>query len=74
MLLQAVRGAASAFFSPTSIGMMPELVAPDDLQRANALLGIASNIASVVGPALAGVTIALTSPTVALVVDAATFP
>jgi MFS family permease len=73
MLLQAVRGAASAFFNPTSTGMMPELVAPDDLQRANALVGIASNIASVVGPALAGVTIALTSPTVALVVDAATF-
>lgn len=71
--LQVVRGAASAFFNPTSTGMLPTVVAPDQVQPANALLGIAGNVSGIVGPAAAGVVIAVSSPYVALLVDAGTF-
>src|SRR6516165_10835948 len=38
--LQAVYGAARAFFGPASTGIVPELVGAEDLQDANSLMGI----------------------------------
>ena len=40
-VLQAIGGAATAFYSPASSGLVPEVVRPDQLQQANALMGIA---------------------------------
>jgi predicted MFS family arabinose efflux permease len=71
--LQAVRGTASAFFGPASTGLIPHTVSPARLQEANALRGLASAIASIAGPALAGVLVAGAGAGWALAADAATF-
>ena len=71
--LQALHGAASAFFDPASTGLVAEVVPSDELQPANAQLSISRGIATIAGPVLAGVLVAAFSPGVALAVDAASF-
>jgi MFS family permease len=73
IVLQVVRGAATAFFNPSLTGLTPALVPPEALQQANVLRGIAQGIGGVAGPALAGVLVALGGPGWALAVDAGTF-
>src|ERR1700723_1382130 len=53
--LQAVYGFAKAFFGPASIGLLPQTVKVEQLQQANAFMGVSENVASVLGPALGGV-------------------
>jgi predicted MFS family arabinose efflux permease len=72
-LLQAVYGGAEAFFGPASTALVPQTVDPEDLQQANALLGLSSNVAMVVGPALAGAVVVTIGPGWGLAFDAATF-
>ena len=55
MVLQALYGAAEAFFGPASTAVVAETVPTEQLQPANALLGLTDNAASIAGPALAGV-------------------
>src|SRR6266851_9132249 len=55
LVLFALYGAGDAFFSPASTALVPETVDQDRLQQANALLSGSQSIASVAGPALAGV-------------------
>lgn len=71
--LQLVGGAASAFFSPASTGIVPDVVSGGRVQQANSLLGMARNLMQVIGPAVAGVIVALASPGWALAADALTF-
>jgi MFS family permease len=71
--LQAVYGTARAFFSPAASGLVPEVVAPEHLQQANALMGVSENVAEVVGPALAGVLLVTAGPGWGLAFDGATF-
>jgi MFS family permease len=71
--LQALHGAASAFFDPASTGLVAEVVPPDELQPANAQLSISRGLATVAGPVIAGFLIVVFSPGVALAVDAASF-
>ena len=68
-----VFGAAQAFFGPASSGLMAEIVPPDQLQRANALMTSCYSFFNVVSPALAGLAIALVGPGLVLAIDAATF-
>ena len=70
---QAIWGAAEAFFRPAALGLIPQVVGADQIQPANALLALTSNVAMVAGPALAGVLVAVSGPGTALAVDAATF-
>ncbi len=72
-LLYAIDGAATAFFNPASTAIVPQIVPGPRLQEANALLNISRHGGKVVGPALAGVLLALGSPGSAIAVDAATF-
>ena len=72
-LLYAIDGAATAFFNPASTAIVPQVVPGPRLQEANALLNISRHGGKVVGPALAGVLLALGSPGTALAVNAATF-
>jgi MFS family permease len=72
-VLQAVYGAAEAFFGPASTAVVPETVEPGSLQEANALLGLSSNLAAVLGPAVAGVVVATIGAGWGLAIDAATF-
>ncbi|MFL5826821.1 MAG: MFS transporter [Thermoleophilaceae bacterium] len=72
-LLQAIYGAASAFFNPALTGLTPMVVPADRLQDANALRGLAAAVGRIAGPAAAGVLVATASPGFALAADAATF-
>jgi predicted MFS family arabinose efflux permease len=72
-VLQALYGGARAFFGPASRGILPELVAEDDLQHANGLMGIAENLSSIAGPALGGVLVVAAGAGWGLAFDGAAF-
>lgn len=73
ILSAGVYGACTAFFVPASFANLPKIVGRDDLQRANALLGIARNIGLIVGPALGGLLVTAGGVASALVFDVLTF-
>src|SRR4051794_9824898 len=62
VVLSAVYGTASAVFMPALMGLIPQTVPAGRLQEANALIGFTRSVASVLGPTLAGVIIALAGP------------
>ncbi|MET9894285.1 MFS transporter [Streptomyces sp. NPDC006465] len=69
--MAALAGAAAAMFQPGVNGMVP-LVARDP-QRANATLKVADALAQLLGPALAGLLIALTGAGTVYAIDGGTF-
>jgi MFS family permease len=71
--LASMVGVGTGLFSPAFTGLVPEVVSDSQLQAANALNGLAASGASILGPALAGVTVAVTSPGWAIAADAASF-
>jgi MFS family permease len=71
--LEAVRGAAYAFATPTYTGLVTETASAARLQSANALRNIAWSVAQVVGPAVAGILVALGGGAFAIAVNSATF-
>lgn len=71
--LQLVWGTAAAFFRPASTGIVAEMVKPAKLNQANGLIALSDSIAYTVGPAIAGVILAVASPGVAIVADGLTF-
>ncbi len=73
VVLFAVFGTADAFFSPSIAGLLPLTVTPVNLQAANGLRALVMSVAMVLGPAAAGVLIAVAGPGWALAVDALTF-
>jgi predicted MFS family arabinose efflux permease len=73
IVLQAVHGGASAFFGPASTGIVPQLVADDHLQQANALRGLTMSVGGILGPAIAGALVATVGSGWAVAGNAATF-
>jgi predicted MFS family arabinose efflux permease len=71
--LSAVYGTFEAGFRPAAGGLVPQLVPSAHLQQANALLGLARNGGTVLGPALAGALTAAAGPAIAIAIDAGTF-
>ena len=71
--LQACGGAAVAFYSPASYGLVREIVPEDLLQQANGLLAIARYAAFPLGAAIGGSIVALIGSGTALLVDAGTY-
>ena len=71
--LQAIGGAAVAFYSPASYGLVREVVPDEELQQANALLAIARYAAFPLGAAIGGPIVAFIGSGTALVVDAGTY-
>jgi MFS family permease len=71
--LQACGGAAVAFYSPASYGLVREVVPEEELQPANGLLAIARYAAFPLGAAIGGSIVALIGPGAALIVDAGTY-
>lgn len=69
---EALLGAASGFFYPAFTGLVPSL-AGEQVQQANALVGIVISLGGIVGPAIAGVLVVTASPGVALLVDAGSY-
>jgi MFS family permease len=72
-VLQALGGAATAFYSPASAGLVPEVVEKPQLQQANAFLGIARYLAFPLGAATGGAIVATIGSGTALLVDAGTY-
>ncbi len=73
MALAAVVGAGSAFFNPALTGLVPQVVSEAKLLQANALNSLSGSIAGILGPAIAGVVIAVSSPGWAVLVDGLTY-
>jgi MFS family permease len=70
----ALFGGASAFFGPASVALIPQTVRGEQLQRANALLGMSQSVLNVFGPAASGLIIAVTHTTAwVFALDSATF-
>ena len=73
IVLAVVYGISEAFFGPASQGLVPQTVRPEHLHQANALMTLSRNVTGILGPAAAGVVIAISSTGWAIAVDAATF-
>jgi predicted MFS family arabinose efflux permease len=73
IVLQAFGGAAVAFYSPASYGLVREVVAQEQLQEANSLLGVARYAAFPLGAATGGAIVATIGSGTALLVDAGTY-
>lgn len=73
VVMSAVCGAASAFFTPAAAGVVVEVVPKPWRHSANALLKIGQNTVKVAGPALGGVLVAAVGPAWVIGWDAATF-
>jgi MFS family permease len=72
-VLAFVYGTSAALFMPALMGLIPQTVSPARLQEANGLLALTRSIASVAGPAVAGVLVVAAGSGEAIAVDAATF-
>jgi predicted MFS family arabinose efflux permease len=71
--LQAVGGAATAFYSPASTGLVPQTVPARLLQQANGFMSIARYVAFPLGAAAGGAVVATIGAGEALLLDAATY-
>src|SRR5690606_408383 len=68
--IEAVNGAAAAFSFPALQGIMPQLVARDELQQANALNGMVRNVTLIGGGVLGGVIVGFLGPGWGLAINA----
>ncbi|MEU8471105.1 MFS transporter [Streptomyces sp. NPDC029006] len=66
-------GTAASFTVPAAQGAVAQIVAPEHLQRANALLRLPGNAVRVLGPVAGGLVVAATGAAWALAWDAATY-
>jgi predicted MFS family arabinose efflux permease len=71
--LQAFGGAATAFYSPASSGLVPETVPARFLQEANGYMSVSRYLAFPLGAAIGGTIVATVGAGWALVFDAATY-
>lgn len=72
-VLAGVTGVATGFFSPATMGLLPAIVPPAQLQPANALRSSAISAGEILGPVLAGVLVAVVGAGWAIAADALTF-
>ncbi len=74
LVVQAVfYSLAAGFFLPASGGLVPQTVSAQQLQQANALMGLSRSATHVGGPAVAGELVAAFGPGWVFAIDAATF-
>lgn len=73
MALASVLGIGQAFSSPALSGLMPQLTKTSNIHQANAIKASASSAGQLIGPALAGIVIAVASPGWALYIDGASY-
>lgn len=71
--LAAPVGLFSGLFAPAELSVMPSVLPAEQLHAGNALNATISNLASLVGPGVAGLVVAVADPATAFGVDAATF-
>jgi hypothetical protein len=73
VVLSGLLGTGEGFFSPALGGLRADIVPADRRHAGNALLSVAQSVTSVLGPALAGVLIAVTGPAIVIALDAASY-
>ena len=73
LVVQVVMGTMSAFFGAATNAMFPDLVEPDELERANSIAGSSNILARLIGPALGGIIYAVGGIALALLVNAVSF-
>jgi MFS family permease len=73
IILEFLNGALEAFTTPALRGIVPELVAKKDIQKANSLLSSARNATRILGPTAAGILVATIGGGWAIGIDALTF-
>ncbi len=71
--IAALLGAGEGLFLPGSFSIIPSLLPGEDLQAGNALSSGGTQLATLVGPALGGLVVALVGDSVAFGVDAVSF-
>lgn len=71
--LAALTGIGTGFFNPASTGLLPQIVPPEMLQRANAVRSTAASAGEVLSPILAGALTGVAGAGAAIAVDAGTF-
>jgi len=69
----AASGAASAFFQPAVIGLIPQTISPARLQQGNALLNLSQSTAFMFGPIASGLLVALIGSGWIFAIDALSF-
>lgn len=69
----AISGAASAFFQPAVIGLIPQTISPARLQQGNALLNLSQSTAFMLGPIASGLLVALIGAGWIFAIDAVSF-
>ncbi len=72
-LSSAIWGAASAFFTPASTGVVPATVSAPRLQQANALTGLTRNVIGLGAPIASGLLVASVGAGVVFAIDSASF-
>ncbi len=72
-VLAGAHGAATAFFNPAATALLPQTVGRAELREANGLRNFAQAAGSLLGPALAGVAVAVAGAGWALAIDGLTF-
>jgi MFS family permease len=73
VVIEALFGAARAFFNPAYTGLLPQTIPDDHAQEARALSSITANLAILVGPALGTGLVVWLGAGEAFALDAATF-
>jgi MFS family permease len=73
IVLQAARGIAISFFFPASQGVVPQVVPPEELQQANAVLRLCQTATTIVGAAVGGGIVAAIGSGWAIAFDAGTY-
>jgi MFS family permease len=73
LLLEALVGTGTAFFTPALTGLVPQLVPDPNLHQANALNGMAEWTGTLVGPAIAGIVVAVAGAGWAVAADAMSY-
>jgi predicted MFS family arabinose efflux permease len=73
VVLHGALGAAAAFYSPASTGLVPQTVPAALLQQANGFMSIARYSATIAGAAAGGVLVATVGPGWAILLDGGTF-
>lgn len=69
----ALFGAAAAFFSPASTGLVPQVISVRRLQQANALVTLSRSSISVFGPAASGIIVVAAGPEWVFAINGTTF-
>jgi MFS family permease len=71
--LAVITGVGDALFIPATSGLIVESVSNENRPAANALSELATSIAFTLGPAASGALVALSSPGIAIAIDAVTY-